>query len=273
MSGLFFRSDLGTVAIYWRIERVDGVTLGFTSHDRDLTFDGVRYRTAPGMVPSAIRRTASLEPDDAEVQGALSHDAIGPDDLAAGRFDSARVQIGLVNWDTLERLPLFSGDLGMVSTDGTTFEAALRSAKSDLEQDLVPRTSPTCRARFCGPGCALSPHRFTHEGVVLAVDPISGLVSFASGTPPLNFAEGFVRWIDGPHAGLEMEVIDASDGGLLLEVSLSADVIPGQRALLREGCDHTLATCDTRFGNAANFQGEPFLPGNDAILRYPTSSS
>jgi hypothetical protein len=40
--------------------------------------------------------------------------------------------------------------------------------------------------------------------------------------------------------------------------------------LVREGCDHTIATCRTRFGNAANFQGEPFLPGNDILTRYAT---
>jgi len=40
------------------------------------------------------------------------------------------------------------------------------------------------------------------------------------------------------------------------------------RAQVLEGCDHTLQTCGTRFGNAINFQGEPFLPGNDLIVRY-----
>jgi hypothetical protein len=40
-------------------------------------------------------------------------------------------------------------------------------------------------------------------------------------------------------------------------------------AELREGCDHTIETCTSRFGNAANFRGEPFLPGNDLLARYP----
>jgi hypothetical protein len=40
------------------------------------------------------------------------------------------------------------------------------------------------------------------------------------------------------------------------------------RARLKEGCDHTLATCASRFGNAVNFRGEPFLPGNDMVIRY-----
>ena len=61
--------------------------------------------------------------------------------------------------------------------------------------------------------------------------------------------------------------------GKLLDAALDPAVTLGTRALLREGCDHTLATCAARFGNAANFQGEPFLPGNDVLVRYPTSSA
>ena len=46
----------------------------------------------------------------------------------------------------------------------------------------------------------------------------------------------------------------------------------GLRVTLREGCDHTLPTCTNRFANAVNFQGEPFLPGNDALIRYGNSA-
>ena len=54
-----------------------------------------------------------------------------------------------------------------------------------------------------------------------------------------------------------------------LEGELPYAIEPGLRALLNEGCDHLLATCASRFGNAANFQGEPFLPGNDLLAQYP----
>ena len=33
----------------------------------------------------------------------------------------------------------------------------------------------------------------------------------------------------------------------------------------------TVATCAARFGNAVNFQGEPFLPGNDMLAQYPVA--
>ena len=51
MTRIWFSSELETVATWWRIERVDGVALGFISHDRNVAFGGITYRTAPGMVP------------------------------------------------------------------------------------------------------------------------------------------------------------------------------------------------------------------------------
>ncbi len=112
MSRVWFAQPLETAATWWRILRGDGITLGFTTHDRDLWFDGVRHAAAPGMVPSAIRRTANFAPDSAEVQGSLSHAAISAADLAAGRYDGARIMIGLVDWDSLERSTLYAGSLG-----------------------------------------------------------------------------------------------------------------------------------------------------------------
>jgi uncharacterized phage protein (TIGR02218 family) len=43
----------------------------------------------------------------------------------------------------------------------------------------------------------------------------------------------------------------------------------GARIELREGCDKRFETCRDRFANATNFRGEPHLPGNDLLTRYP----
>lgn len=268
MSPVFFTRELEGVATFWRIHRTDGVTLGFTTHDRDLTFGGVRHRAAPGMLPSAIRRTAGLSGDSAEMQGALAHDSISARDLALGRFDGARVEVGAVDWESGAHAVLYNGTVGTVAQEDGGFTADLRSAKAALEGDPVPRTSPTCRARFCGPGCGLSPLPFTHPATLLEVDHGDGRVRF-SGPSPAVLVAGTVRWLDGPHAGAAME-IGARDGDwLVLDALLDAALAPGAQVRLREGCDHTLATCAGRFGNALNFRGEPFLPGNDLVARYP----
>ena len=272
MTRVFHREALEGVATFWRVHRRDGVTLGLTSHDRDLWFDGVRHRAAPGMLPSAIRRSGDLFPDSAEVHGALTHDSIAADDLASGRFDGARVEIGAVDWENLDRAVLYRGEIGDVTEEAGRFGAELISAKAALEADVVPRTSPTCRARFGGPGCTLSVARFTHEAVLAEVDPAANRVSFTGGPPHTELREGSVRWIDGPQAGLTIPVVRADVDGVVLDLPLDPGLVPGVRALLREGCDHTLQTCAQRFANAANFQGEPFVPGNDLLTRAPGGS-
>ena len=58
---------------------------------------------------------------------------------------------------------------------------------------------------------------------------------------------------------------------LMLAGRIEPDWSPGLRVQLREGCDRTVATCAARFDNAVNFQGEPFLPGNDMLAQYPVA--
>lgn len=273
MSRVFHAQEVETTGTFWRIHRRDGVTLGFTSHDRDLWFDGVLHRAAPGMIPSAIRRTADLDPDLADVEGVLGHDAIAAADLADGRFDGAQVAIGVVDWENRDFAVLYRGEIGAVAEEANRFTAELRSAKAVLDSNPVPRTSPTCRARFCGPGCTLPASRYTREARVAAVDMARNSVRFAAGLAADMLRDGWLRWLDGPQAGLAMHVVDVVDGALLLDAPLDPGLIPSMRALLREGCDHTIRMCADRFGNAPNFQGEPFLPGNDLLTRYAVPSA
>ena len=97
----WFKDDLTALAFCWRIERLDGVVLGFTSHDRDLVLDGLVYHAAPGMVPSAIERRDSLDPDTMDLAGALTSSLITETDLLAGRWDGARLRVSAVNWAKL----------------------------------------------------------------------------------------------------------------------------------------------------------------------------
>jgi uncharacterized phage protein (TIGR02218 family) len=270
MSRIWFSQDLETVATFWRVLRRDGVTLGFTTHDHDLWFGGIVHRATPGMVPSAIRRSADFEPDSAEVQGALSHDSISEAELAAGRFDGARVLIGLVDWESGEHQLLYRGAIGTVSEEAGKFTAELQSRKAELQLDPIPRTSPSCRAAFCGVGCALSAAQFSHEAVLVAHDPDGNSVQLSCDAANGLLVSGTLRWLDGPYAGITMGVLAQDGAALVLDTPVDDPLPSGLRAVVREGCDRTLETCATRFANAVNFQGEPFLPGNDLIARYPS---
>lgn len=263
---VFFDRELDTVATFWRIFRRDGVALAFTSHNRDLIFDGLAHRAAPGMVPAAIRLTSELRNDSAEAQGALHHASIRAEDLAAGLYDEAAIEIGAVDWDTLDHHMLYRGTMGRIEDGEGHFSAELQSAKSLLERDLVPRTSPTCRAEFCGVGCGLSAARFTTRRKVTAIDLDANRIRIA-GIGGDDYVDGLLRLLDGPQTGLVFGVIDSDGEWLTIDRPLAAGTPPDTAVLIREGCDHTILTCAGRFANAINFRGEPFLPGNDLLSR------
>ncbi|NCP13758.1 MAG: DUF2163 domain-containing protein [Sphingomonadales bacterium] len=267
---VFFDRELDTVATFWRIYRRDGAALAFTSHDRDLSFGGIRHLAAPGMIPAAIRLTSELSNDSAEVQGALHHDSIREADLAAGLYDEAAIDIGAVDWASLDHHTLYTGQIGRIEDDSTQFAAELRSTKSLLEQDMVPRTSPTCRAEFCGRGCGLSAARFTAVHTLAAID-LEGNRTRFTGLDGESYLDGRLRLMAGPQTGVAFGIVDAQGDWLVLDRPLVTGTAIGTRAELRAGCDHTIATCSSRFGNAINFRGEPFLPGNDLLARYGQS--
>ena len=268
---VFFNRELDTAATFWRIFRTDGIALGFTSHDQDLYFSGMRHRAAPGMVPTAIRMTSDLSEDSAGVEGALTHNSINPQDLAAGLFDDAVIDIGIVSWEDGEHDILYSGTLGQIEDDSFGFSAELHSFKRLLESDLVPRTSPTCRAVFCGPGCGLSASKFTSCVTVETVDFESNRVMLTD-TVDHRFSNGQLRFLDGPQTGLKFGILDVTEGWLSLDRPLQLGTAYGTKVELIEGCDHTVLTCANRFSNSVNFRGEPFLPGNDLLARYGSNA-
>jgi uncharacterized phage protein (TIGR02218 family) len=262
-------SAVRCVALCWRVERGDGVAIGLTTHDRDLTFDGLVHRAAPGMTPSAIERSVGLEADTMDIGAALSSAAIDAADLIAGRWDGAHVRLFAADWDTHTVLAeLGEGRIGAVAIDGAGFTAELTGATAGLARPVVEETSAECRAELGDRRCRVAlagRRRFAQvvagAGRSLTLDraePLAGA-----------YAGGSLRWFGGGNAGL-VQAIDASDG---VQVTLrrvpAFAVAAGALVELTEGCDKSLATCATRFANAANFRGEPHLPGIDLLTRYP----
>lgn len=262
--------DLLTIALCWRVERRDGVTLGFTSHDRDLAIGGLVYRAAPGMLPSAIALSDGFDLDTVDVAGALTSDAIRAADLAAGRWDRAAVAIFMADWEAPESgtLALARGELGEVSIKGDAFEAELRGPTALLDAPVVEQTSPECRATLGDKRCRVDMAARTRLTRVAALVE-DQVVDVESAAPGSVYARGRLRWLGGANSGLESAILASEDGRLTLAEPPPAAPAAGDLVELSEGCDKLLATCAGRFSNAANFRGEPRLPGIDLLTRYP----
>ncbi|MEK9209910.1 DUF2163 domain-containing protein [Sphingomonas sp. 2378] len=259
-----------TWVLCWRIDRRDGVTIGLTGHDHDLWIDELRYRAAPGLAPSAILRGDGLDPDLMEATGALTSDAIAERDLLAGRWDGASVAAFAVDWTgEAAPVPLGQGVIGAVQLGEGGFTAELRGMGALLDQPVAEETSPDCRASLGDRRCRVGMAGRRRFARVAAWDG-EVMLTLDTAEPVANaYGQGRLIWFGGANTGLESAVA-RSEGNRLRLSATPAFAIEGTPLIeLVEGCDKRLETCLSRFANAVNFRGEPFLPGIDLLTRYP----
>lgn len=262
--------ELTAAALCWRLERTDGVALGFTSHDRDLRLGGLVYRALPGMLPSAVSLSDGFEADNLDIKGALTSDAINAADLAAGRWDGAALAIFIADWEdpAAEPVALAHGTIGDVAVKRGGFEADLRGPAAALERQVVEQTSPECRAELGDKRCRVdmaARTRIVRIAAVAGESEIEVAVPLEEGA----WAYGRVRWISGANSGLAAGIAGSAGSRLLLRDPPAFAAATGDLIEITEGCDKSLSTCSGRFGNALNFRGEPHLPGMDLLTRYP----
>lgn len=263
-----------TLAWCWRIARADGMRFGFTDHDRDLAFDGTVFEAATGFTASEIKDALGLSVDNLEVSSALKSDRLNEDDLAAGLYDDAAVEIWRVNWtDTGQRVLMRAGSLGEVRRSGAAFTAEVRGLAHYLQQPQGRLYQSGCDADLGDIRCGidLSDPAFRGIGTILAAASprlfaASGLSAFAAGW----FTRGLVAFMTGANAGRAQEVkrhtLSGTEATIELWQPMASPVAPGDAFIVTAGCDKQLATCKARFANAVNFRGFPHMPRPDYVL-------
>jgi uncharacterized phage protein (TIGR02218 family) len=258
----------------WALDRTDGLRLGFTDHDRDLSFEGTLFRAAAGMTARAVAQTTGLAVDNSEALSILSDEAVTEVDLKAGRYDGAEVRCWLVNWaETEERLLLFRGTIGEVTLGGGAFRAELRGMAERLNRPQGRVFQPMCAASLGDGACKVDLAPLSDEVGVLAIREGRMLTVSALGRPAGWYTQGSVLLRGGAAAGLSGRIkSDRSAGDVrLLELWQELPVLPAAGDLLRlvAGCDRMAETCRAKFGNFANFRGFPHIPGDDWLASYP----
>ncbi len=270
-------SGATTICRCWQLLRQDGVTFGFTDHDRDLEFGGQVYLAGSGMDASALESSTGLSVDNGQAVGALSAVGLQDADVLAGKFDRAEVVQWLVNWDDVAvREMVFRGTLGEIRRGATAFEVELRSLAEGLNTPLGRGYVPSCDATLgdarCGVDLAVA-GRVATVSVQSVINARRVLVDAVPAADSGWFAFGQMRWLSGANAGVtSMVKVDAAGGDardIDLWEELRAPVQAGDTAELVVGCDKCHATCATKFTNLLNFRGFPTIPGEDWVADFP----
>ena len=265
-----------TLSWCWRISRADGVALGFTDHDRTLTFDGTVFEPESGFAASEIRSGSDLAVDAQDATGVLTSDRITETDILDGRWDNAAVELWRVNWaDTSQRVLLRRGAVGQIRRGRMAFVAEVRSLAHVLGQTVGRTFQAGCDARLGDARCGIDLENAIYKGTGVVTDLLRDRAFMASGLSGFDagwFTSGTLTWTSGANAGRVTEVLaHGLDGSIatltLLEAPVRA-VAESDGFIARAGCDKRIATCSAKFANTANFRGFPNIPGQDAVLRY-----
>lgn len=264
-----------TLCTLWRVTLASGDVRGFTDNSRDETYNGVTYAAATGFMPSAIQASADAAPDNLSVDGILSSPSITEDDLMAGVWDYATVEILL--YDYVAGLlvgVLTKGKIGPVEIDGQRYKASLLGLSDRLRQNLGELTQPKCRAELGDDRCKVDLPAITIAAVVSTVTDrrtfsvVLGSPSYASG----HFDAGKVSFTSGDNSGYEMEIRTTSGTSSLsvsLQLPMPNDIAIGNTLTLAPGCLKRLVEdCKTKYNNVVNFRGEPYVPGVDQLTRF-----
>ena len=67
--------------------------------------------------------------------------------------------------------------------------------------------------------------------------------------------------------------IEAGEVRLALWLQMPEPLAEGDLFAVTAGCDKRFETCRTKFANAVNFRGFPYLPGNDSSWPMPCPAS
>jgi uncharacterized phage protein (TIGR02218 family) len=266
-------TEAASIAFLWTMTRRDGVVLGFTSHDRTIRRDGIDFEARPGMTPSAVIIEDGFDVDTMTISGALTTDGVRSLDLELGRWDGAHVELAVCDWmhpDT-RWMRLASGSIGEVLRQERNgegiFSVELLSPMAALYNGGPPPCSALCRASLGDARCQVDMSgRWVDVSVETVDEDALGLAEPLA--QPERFAEGSVRFLTGPLAGVDRPVGLVGDMRIDLLQAVAWNGPLACRVRLTEGCDRRFETCATRFGNAAQFDGEPHVPGIDALVRY-----
>jgi uncharacterized phage protein (TIGR02218 family) len=271
-----------------KVTRIDTLVFGFTSLDQDITISGVTYEAGTSVDASELRQSVGAGVDNLDIVSLITSSRITEVDIRAGLWDGARVELFFVNFEdtSMGTIPLLTGYLGEVSHDVGQYHAEIRSLSQRLSSQVGELTSPLCRVRQlfdtrCMPvgvnedgvnNGIYTPASFRFTRTVTQVD---SLFTIRFGSEPAGssyYDHGRIRFLSGLNNGLEQEIkthtiTSPSIAIITLHEPFPFQISIGDSALLEAGCDRTLSTCHVKFSNVGNYQAEPYLIGNDALIK------
>ena len=235
----------------------------YTSGDADITLDGRLYKAIPithgEIEPSVDIAKAGLE-------------FTFPRDVPFGEVFRVQPPSEVVSFTMKVQNYLIPGEfvvawrgrvINVEWANTTWLKVTAENVFSSLQRPgLRRRYSITCPYALYGSQCKVSRDSFREITTVLGVSGTSLICAAAIGKVDNYYAGGFLTYTNGSGGNIEKRMIRSSIGssGTLLLQSLPVGVVGGTLASIYAGCDHLIATCDSKFNNKDNCGATPYIP-------------
>lgn len=238
----------------------------YTSADRDVTLEGNVYLAAP------IKRNNIEGSQDVErtaLKITMPADADFPEQfLASPPTDRIMVEVRRFHFLDSEIAFLWVGRV--VNVEHKEFEAIIlcESVVSSLKRPTLRRVYQTsCPHLLYGPECMLAAASFA----------VPATLSSASGVQLTSAAFGALAtgYLTGGYVELTLEsnvnrafVVSHSGSTITTGLPLQGAAV-GSVVTAYPGCDHSIATCRTKFSNVLNYGGFPHIPVKNPMTGTP----
>ena len=257
-----------TLAYLLKIVRKDSLVYSFTSADTDVTISNIFYTASQGLSISSIQLSSGLNVDNLELSTLDDGSVFNKYDVLGGRWDNAAFTISRYNWasptDGVDIILV--GTIGNITINDNIVTAELRGLQQYLQQPIGSIVSKTCRARLGDSNCTVSLAPYTYTGTVTVGNNLQQFTDTAAIQASDYFGEGIVTFTSGVNIGLSQKVKTFASGVFTLSLPMIQVISIGDTFTAIAGCrKRLLEDCYTKFNNDLNFQGEPHLPGTDAL--------
>ena len=257
----------GTIATFVKITRTDAVELGYSDHDKELTYDSLLYTPSPGLARIIMNLRNNAEVSNQEFLASWDVD-LDEDDLKNGIYDDAIIDVFRADHTqgTVDTVIVFRGSLGGIQWTEDGFKADIHSLTSKLQRQIGLTYTSKCRhdlfnqfsATNVG-ACTLSAASFTYTS---SVTVNTSKIKFTGATISQAddwVANGKLTWTSGLNSGTEYTVKSFTGDVYELFLPTVFTINNTDTFTILAGCDKTFETCKTKFSNQINFGGFPHI--------------
>lgn len=236
-----------------------GTNWRYTSSDEDYVLSGITYKSAvierSGLEQgSEMNRSALTLTTQRDLAVAILYQAGPPSDVIT-------LIVQQVHYGDTETRLLWTGRIISVTTwDAGKAKIQLEPVYTSLRRNGLRRLyQKSCPHVLYGPQCSIAQQSFRATGNCVSVSGTTVVVNEASAFAANWFAGGYLEWQNS--GGLyEKRFIESSSGSSLVCTVQPIGLTAGRPVSIYYGCDHLIATCQSKFGNQLNFGGMPYIP-------------